>query len=92
MDDYRAANLGGVLSHIAVSNNRMWLTNKLTGQQVLLAKYYPSTGWYVFHDDIAQRLDKLFDTDPTPPSMYGNTLWAIQYEQEETNETDKEHS
>lgn len=66
-----------------MANNRMWLKNVKTGEQVLLAKYYPTTGWYTFHDDIGKRMDALFDADDHR-SMWGNTDWRIEYEQEES--------
>lgn len=64
-----------------MANNRMYLKNKRTGAQVLLAKYYPSTGWYVFHDDIRVRMDDLFDRNEAPASMWGDNDWTIEYEQ-----------
>lgn len=33
-----------------MANNRMWLKHKPTGEQVLLAKFYPSGGWGVQPD------------------------------------------
>lgn len=29
-----------------MANNRMYLVNEVTGQKVMLAKFYPSTGWF----------------------------------------------
>ena len=29
-----------------MANNRLYLKSKRTGERVLIAKYYPSTGWY----------------------------------------------
>lgn len=43
-----------------MANNRMWVVNRKTGAKVLLAKYYPSTGWCVFYQDLADKLDALF--------------------------------
>ena len=34
-----------------MANNRMWLVHERTGAKVLLAKYYPSTGWYICNDN-----------------------------------------
>lgn len=59
----------------------MYLKNKRAGAQVLLAKYYPSTGWYVFHDDIRARLDALFESNEPAASMWGDNDWSIEYEQ-----------
>jgi hypothetical protein len=68
-----------------MANNRMWLRNKNTGQQVLLAKYYPSTDWYCYHEDLSQKLDHLFQ-DPSHLSgtMTGNNDYEIVYESIET--------
>ena len=30
-----------------MANNRMFLVNRRTGARLMLAKYYPSTGWYM---------------------------------------------
>ena len=47
-----------------MANNGLWLKNIKTNEKVLLAKYYPSTGWYCFHEDIKEKLDELFfDSD-----------------------------
>lgn len=68
-----------------MANNRMWLVNKTTKERVLLAKYYPSTGWCVFHNKenwLSEKLNALFDTD-TLPSMWGKHEWELEYEMEE---------
>lgn len=36
-----------------MANNRMWLVHN-SGARVLLAKYYPSTGWYLFEPQNVQ--------------------------------------
>lgn len=64
-----------------MANNRMWLKNKRTGAQVLLAKYYPTTGWYTFHDDIHDKLDNLFEDNEPNPSQWGDNDWLIEYDQ-----------
>lgn len=64
-----------------MANNRMWLTNKRTGAKVLLAKYYPSTGWYPYHDDIHDKLMKLFESNEPPASPWGDNDWTLEYEQ-----------
>lgn len=46
-----------------MANNRLYFKFKRTGEKVLLAKYYPSTGWYVFYDDFKSKLDALFNGD-----------------------------
>jgi len=42
-----------------MANNRMYLFNTRTKQQVYIAKYYPSTGWY-FTGDAQQALADAF--------------------------------
>lgn len=45
-----------------MANNRMYLKNTRTGQKVYLAKYYPSTGWYVVAEEsLNDRLALAFD-------------------------------
>lgn len=44
-----------------MANNRMYLVNKRTGAKVYLAKYYPSTGWYIPKPGLEQRLADAFD-------------------------------
>jgi len=68
-----------------MANNRMWLTNKRTGAKVLLAKYYPSTGWYVFHDDLVAKLNALFDANDPAPTMWGDNDWTVKFEQTPEN-------
>lgn len=65
-----------------MANNRMWLANKRTNAKVLIAKYYPSTGWGVFHDDINPRLCKLFRENELEPSQWGDNDWRIEYDEE----------
>lgn len=72
-----------------MANNRMWLVNQKDGSRVLLAKYYPSTGWYVSRPE---RLDEAFNIDdfgqpewtPNMKSVNGSlggNHWAIEYEE-----------
>lgn len=65
-----------------MANNRMWLVNKRTNARMLIAKYYPSTGWHVFHNDINSRLDKLFGENEPKPSRWGDNDWCIEYDLE----------
>lgn len=43
-----------------MANNRMYLKSKLTGEKVLLAKYFPSQGWSSF-ENLNERMDKVFE-------------------------------
>ncbi len=68
-----------------MANNRMWFVNEKSGKKVMLAKYYPSTGWYIFYEDLLERLDKMFDEEKRV-SLFGPTPFVIKYEtQEEEN-------
>ena len=47
-----------------MANNRLYLKCKRTGAQVLVAKYYPSSGWGVKDPDtLGQRLNEMFNGD-----------------------------
>lgn len=65
-----------------MANNRMWLVNKKTKEKILIAKYYPTTQWYVYHDDIKTRLNELFDKSEDY-STWGKHEWELEYEMEE---------
>ena len=39
-----------------MANNRMYLVNTATGARIMLAKYYPSTGWFLW-DNVDGRID-----------------------------------
>jgi hypothetical protein len=43
-----------------MANNRMFLVNTRTGGRVSLAKYYPSTGWFI-PDGAIERVSAAFD-------------------------------
>ena len=43
-----------------MANNRMFLVNRKTGAKIMLAKYYPSTGWFAY-DGLTDRVNKVFD-------------------------------
>jgi hypothetical protein len=49
-----------------MANNRLFLRCKRSGLKVLIAKYYPSTGWYVFHKGLSRKLDEMFHEDDFP--------------------------
>lgn len=63
-----------------MANNRMYLKNKRTGEQVLLAKYF--SGWQVFHGDLGCKLNELFANDDREHSQWGDNDWLIEYETE----------
>lgn len=65
----------------------MYLRNKRTGHTIYLAKYYPSTGWYVNKDaqDLYDDMGETFvvahedETQPRPDMMWGEE-WELWYE------------
>ena len=64
-----------------MANNRMYLTNRITGDKVLLAKYFPSGGWVPrdsADDSLAQRMRDCFlaadDFMTNPGGMAGLPL------------------
>lgn len=65
-----------------MSNNRLFLKNPKTGQKVLLAKYYPSTGWYAKMD--CQKLHDLLcpeDRSETDDhDLFGKNPFVLEYE------------
>lgn len=79
-----------------MANNRMWLVNEQTGEEVLLAKYYPSTGWYVANSTILiDHINAAFHKHDFGDVSYedaqsqqlmarggqwGDTSWCIRYE------------
>lgn len=65
-----------------MANNRMYLVNEATGEQVYIGKYYPSTGWYVDTENLSEKMDKAFDRseEDAPGGCLGDTRWSIQYE------------
>lgn len=62
-----------------MANNRMWLVHKATKQSILLAKYYPSTGWYAFHTQ--ERYDEFFERcNSRERGAYGDTEYELRFE------------
>ena len=77
-----------------MANNRMYLRNKRTEAKVLLAKYYPSTGWYPFHIpnegiDLPDKMSKVFDDNAPEPTQWGDNDWTIEYEMEAETPNDE---
>ena len=65
----------------------MWL--QIKGQpkkQILLAKYYPSTGWYIFHSQ--EKLDDWFDENFNEPSQFGRTDLELVFQETENKRSD----
>jgi hypothetical protein len=71
-----------------MANNRMWLVNKTTGKRVLLCKYYPTSGWYLFHsqehiDAYLAAVRLLIDEERTIDDMYGPTDFILEFDHHE---------
>lgn len=64
-----------------MANNRMWLVHKASGRAVLLAKFYPSIGW--FHPaapDMGEKVNSFLTETETSPTE--ETEWELRYESE----------
>lgn len=62
-----------------MANNRMFLVSQSTGLRVRIAKYYPSTGWYM-EKDTPERANEIFDSVQDDNFFSGDTDWIIEYE------------
>ncbi len=63
-----------------MANNRMWLVHTVTGKRNLLAKYYPSIGWYLVTDNEDKPwIERLFEQDGER-SDFGNTRYHLEFE------------
>lgn len=63
-----------------MANNRMYLTHKGSGDSILLAKYYPSTGWYMFH---SQEVMDEFLSKFNPKTTFGDTDFELRFESDQ---------
>jgi hypothetical protein len=63
-----------------MANNRMYIKNKRTGKKILLAKYYPPSGWSCYYDDLSKRLSELLYENEPAATVYGDNDWIIEYE------------
>jgi len=61
-----------------MSNNVMWLVNDRTNERIPIAKYYPSTGWYLL-DGHDEKLSAAFDGDSKRGAI-GPVEWKIYYD------------
>ena len=64
-----------------MANNRMFLVNKRTKERIIMAKYFPDTGWDCCRENLTDCLDKFFEENQPPPTLRGETDWEIEYEQ-----------
>jgi hypothetical protein len=68
---------------MAMAENGMWLVNDRTKSRILLARYYPSSGW-VPHIDFEAHLVEAFQADHGQrlfePKAEGPTDWRIEYD------------
>lgn len=57
----------------------MWLEVKdCPEKKILLAKYYPSLGWYIFHTE--KELNEWFVENFNEPSLFGRTDLELVFE------------
>lgn len=70
-----------------MANNRMWLQIKNQSKKILLAKYYPSTGWYIYHTE--KELNEWFDENFNEPSMFGRIDLELIFEETDDKNSDK---
>ena len=63
-----------------MANNRMWLVHKVSGEKFLLAKYYPSTGWFCKHDETTAKLNEFFDVNDLHSDI--GDEYRLEYEDE----------
>lgn len=68
-----------------MANNRMWLVHKPSGRAILLAKYYPKTGWHTYHSQ--ETVDSFFDTIEDR-SLFGDTDLCLLFETDEVNKAE----
>ena len=63
-----------------MANNRMYLVNNRLGVSVMIAKYYPSTGWSF--GSAASKIDELNKAGSSDPdrSFASACDWEIRYE------------
>ena len=78
-----------------MANNRIFIKCKVCGEDALLAKYYPSTGWYIKRLGI-KNLDWFFDNhlhkeDPGYDLMWGPTHFEMTYEQEDDKDDSEDN-
>lgn len=70
-----------------MANNRMWLQVKNQPEkQILLAKYYPSTGWYIFHTE--EELNEWFNENFNESSMFGRTDLELVFQETDSKRSD----
>ena len=79
-----------------MANNRMYLINKRTGEEVFIGRYYPEPGWYVFDPEtLSQKIDEAFHKVDfgeisfdeaqrkrlsASGGLFGDRSWMIKYE------------
>lgn len=66
-----------------MANNRLYFVVKRTGRKVFIGKYYPSTGWAVRNERLAEELEAAFDEDVMDRPMWDGGAHALEYEVDE---------
>ncbi len=72
-----------------MANNRMWLVHEATKTMVLLAKYYPSVGWFLHFD--AENVNRFLAASEQSGSMFGDTPWRVRYESSDDPNSEIRH-
>ena len=71
-----------------MANNRMYLRKKSDpSKAILLAKYYPSDGWYIYHSQ--ELIDEWFEENLPDRTPYGQTDLELSFETDEIPNVDK---
>lgn len=60
-----------------MANNRMWLVHS-SGERILLAKYYPTTNWYLYHDP--GEIDIWFEKFKPKDHTFGDTEFKLEFD------------
>lgn len=61
----------------------MWIREKTTGERILLMKYYPKTGWYLYYVDTVMEIHNKFDAILQKLSYdktFGPTSFELEFE------------
>lgn len=61
-----------------MSNDRMWLKNRITGEQVLIARH-DGVRWYVAYDDLDDLIQEHFD-ESFEQTYSKDHSWSIEYD------------
>jgi len=69
-----------------MANNRLYLKTLDGTKRILLAKYYPSTGWYMYHSE--EELNEFF-AGLGKETLFGSTDLVLEYETKDNQSIDE---